>query len=138
MCGISSGLVSYLNSSSNQSQNSDLAAHESVLLQARDVAAQLAGVRFTDVAPRDHEAEEHARQHLESEDGEEFDDVEANEELAEKRKMETLEDMLARLTPGTKEATQTEQARPTIEDVQRLKGRLKVLCDDLGFPVNWS
>lgn len=102
--GISMGLVSFLASSQVD--------------EARDIALNLGNIRFSDLAPRDLEAEEHAREHIEE-----------DEELAEKRKMEELEDMLAQLNSA-------KHGRPTSKDLDKLKGSLQVLCEKLGLNIN--
>jgi hypothetical protein len=56
------------------------------------------------------------------------------EEIGEKRRMEGVEDMLARLSAG--EGIGQVQGRPSREDVQRLKMRLEALAARLG--LNWS
>lgn len=120
--GIASALVRFLSLSGPLSSTLD---------EARDISAQLASIRYSDIAPPDLEAEAHAREHLESEEGD--DDVDIPEELVEKRKMEKLEDMLAGMTAdGHKETAQ----RPTIDDVRRLKDRLYGLYGTIGvnFP----
>jgi hypothetical protein len=99
-----------------------------MVIEVRDIASQLVNIRFTDIAPRDLEAVEHARQHLQA--GE--TDFEINEEMAEKRKMEGLEDMLSQLTAGSNRG-QFESGRPTIEDIRLLKTRLEVLTQRLGL-----
>ncbi|EEB93318.1 hypothetical protein MPER_08043 [Moniliophthora perniciosa FA553] len=81
--GISSALVSYLTIAKH------LPEDDPTVLEARTIASQLSNIRFSDIAPRDLEAEAHAREHLET-DGEDMDE---NEEVADKRKMEGLEDM---------------------------------------------
>jgi len=40
------------------------------MVEAREVASLLANIRLTDIAPRDVEAEEHARLHLDMDDSE--------------------------------------------------------------------
>ncbi|KAJ7631915.1 hypothetical protein DFH06DRAFT_695995 [Mycena polygramma] len=124
--GSSSALVAFLNSSLCQH-----AEKESMLAEARAIAAGLAVVRFTDVVPRDLEAEAHAREHLPDGD----DPMDENEELSEKRKMEGLEDMLSRLTAGADVADKT---RPTLDDVRILESRLHALNMRLGLSVNRS
>ncbi|KAJ6526577.1 hypothetical protein DFH09DRAFT_1187530 [Mycena vulgaris] len=127
--GVSSALVAFLNSSVCHHVEKD-----SMLVEAREIAAGLAVVRFTDVVPRDLEAEEHALQHLaDSEDP----GMDENEELSEKRKMEGLEDMLSRLTAGAPNPD-TDKTRPTIEDVRILESRLQILSARLGLAVNRS
>ena len=78
--------------------------------------------------PRDLEAEEHARHHLEEEGVE----IDVHEKLAAKRDIEGIEDMLANLATGTKPAG---TARPSVEDVCILKDRLKVLSDRLNLQI---
>ncbi|KAJ7777539.1 hypothetical protein DFH07DRAFT_797205 [Mycena maculata] len=128
--GMSSALVAFLNSSACHHAEKD-----AMLVEARAIAAGLAGVRFTDVVPRDLEAEEHAREHLAEEDDLGLDD---NEELSEKHKMEALEDMLSRLTPGAANSEVTDKTRPTMDDVRILEGRLQALNARLGLVVNRS
>lgn len=102
---------------------------DGMLRDARGVAAQLGNIRFSDIEPRDLEAEQHAREHLEMEPEEML-----GEEIGEKRRMEGVEDMLARLSAG--EGIGQVQGRPSREDVQRLKMRLEALAARLG--LNWS
>ncbi|KAJ7468626.1 hypothetical protein FB451DRAFT_1368909 [Mycena latifolia] len=116
--GMSSALLAFLNSSVCHHAEKD-----SMVVEARAIAAALAVVRFTDVVPRDLEAEEHARQHLSDSEDTGMDE---NEELNEKRKMEGLEDMLSRLTAGAPNSD-TDKTRPTIDDVRILESRLQVL-----------
>jgi hypothetical protein len=104
-----------------------------VVVEARDITSLLADIRFMDIAPRDLEAEEHVRQDLEAD----YSEIEVNEEVAEKRQMEGLEDMLAQLTPGASTG-QIQSGRPTLEDVRLLKGRLEVLIQDLGLSIDMS
>jgi hypothetical protein len=102
-----------------------------MLQEAREISAQLGNVRFSDIEPRDLEAEQHAREHLEMEPEEIL-----GEEFGERRKMEGMEDMLARLSTGG--GNGQAQGRPTREDVQRLKVRLEALVGQLGLGMNWS
>ncbi|ETW81528.1 hypothetical protein HETIRDRAFT_247413, partial [Heterobasidion irregulare TC 32-1] len=83
MRGLAAALQHFLNT---LPQSEATAAH---MTEARDISTQLAEVRFADVAPRDLEAEQHAREHLTTY-GEEMD---GNEEVEAKRKVEQLEDM---------------------------------------------
>ncbi|KAJ7600922.1 hypothetical protein C8J56DRAFT_21495 [Mycena floridula] len=121
--GISSALIAYMSSNSGHQM-------DSLLVEARDIASKLGEIRFSDLAPRDLEAEEHARQHLDDEQGLDAE----NDELAEKRKLEKLEDMLAELTPGDSGAL----GRPTVEDVRSLKARLEILSQQIGIDVHWN
>jgi hypothetical protein len=118
--GVASALVSFLASSGSP---------PSTLANARDISAQLASIRFSDIAPPDLEAEAHAREHLESGEG---DDIDIEEELAEKWKMEKLEDMLAGMTASGHKA---DTLRPTMEDARMLKDRLYALCETIGVNV---
>ena len=77
---------------------------------AQEISSQLSKIRFSDIMPRDLEAEEHARHHLEEEGVE----IDVHEKLAAKRDIEGIEDMLANLATGTKPAG---TARPSVEDV---------------------
>lgn len=119
--GMAAALVSYL---------STLAAHDpSKLDEARQISKGLSEIRFSDIAPRDLEAEQHALEHLGSDDD---DAVDESEELAAQRKMERLEDELAKLTAGSSAGAK----RPTVDDAKRLKERLTTLCNDLGFNMS--
>ncbi|KAL1744786.1 hypothetical protein HDZ31DRAFT_37826 [Schizophyllum fasciatum] len=122
--GFASALMSFL---SSQSTDADGGA---ALAEVRDISRELAHIRLTDIAPRDLEAEAHAREHLQLEDEE---DLVTDEELLEKRKMEQLEDQLARLTSGAAGGGPPSEARPTADDVQRLKGRLESLAGHMGL-----
>lgn len=80
-------------------------------------------MRFTDIAPRDLEAEEHAREHLDAEGI----DMEQNPELEDKRTMEGLEDLLSSMTTSGA-PIQPGPRRPTIEDVRSLKEQLQTIA----------
>lgn len=112
--GISSGLVSYLTS---------LARPQEQLEEARDIASKLADVRLSDLAPRDLEAEEHAKQHLEDDDN--------SLEPTDTSRMEQLEDMLANLNSNST------VGRPTAADVESLRERLEALCEKNDLKVIW-
>ena len=123
--GMASALLSFL---SSQPANAET---ERAIEEAHDISRQLAHIRLTDIAPRDLEAEAHAKEHLRLEEDE---DLVTDDELVEKRKMEALEDQLARLTSGAIGGGSGE-ARPTIDDVRQLKGRLDNLSGLLGLTV---
>lgn len=99
-----------------------------VLEEIRAISAQLSDIRFSDIVPRDLEAEAHAREHLA--DGE--DDLPVNgldengmvqdEETMEKRKMEQLEDMMSSF--GTNPVPSSNLPRPGPEDVKAVRVRL--------------
>ncbi|KAL1723937.1 hypothetical protein EV715DRAFT_260564 [Schizophyllum commune] len=130
--GMASALLSFLSSqSANAGTDSANAENEGAIAEVRDISRQLAHIRLTDVAPRDLEAEAHAKEHLQLE---EEDDLVTDDELVEKRKMEALEDQLAKLTSGAMGGGSVE-ARPTADDVRRLKGRLDDLSRLMGLAV---
>lgn len=108
--GISMGLLSFLTTSGEE---------ESRVNVTRDIVSNLGKIRLSDLAPRDLEAEEHARQHFE------------DENLAEKRKMEELEDMLAQLNSPS-------AGRPSRQDMDRLKANLQAVCENMGYKVELS
>ena len=56
-----------------------------------------------------------------------------NEELQQKRDMESLEDMMSGMSATGAEAKQA-QRRPTLEDVAKLSARLQALSSTLGIP----
>ena len=99
--------------------------------EAREISAQLGNVRFSDIEPRDLEAEQHAREHLEMEPEEIL-----GEEIGERRMMEGMEDMLARLS--TSAGGGGVQGRPTQEDVLKLRVQLEALAGRLGLGMNSS
>jgi hypothetical protein len=129
--GMASALVAFLGSGACQH-----AEKGSLLAEARAIAAALGAVRFSDIVPRDLEAEEHARQHLaDSEDADIMEmEMEGSENLAEKRKMEKLEDMFSQLAAGAG----AEKTRPTVDDVRVLEARLQALNARLALAVNRS
>ena len=123
--GISSAILALLRSSTT-------AVNETLLLDAQEISSELSKIRFSDIMPRDLEAEEHARQHL----GEEGVEIDVHEKIAARQDIEGIEDMLANLTAGTNLATGT--ARPSVDDVRILKDRIKVLSDRLNLQIDWS
>ncbi|KAI5890541.1 uncharacterized protein SCHCODRAFT_02632147 [Schizophyllum commune H4-8] len=130
--GMASALLSFLSSqAANAESEGAPAVNEGAIAEVRDISRQLAHIRLTDIAPRDLEAEAHAKEHLQLEEDE---DLVTDDELLEKRKMEALEDQLARLTSGTMGGGSRE-ARPTADDVRRLKGRLDNLTGLMGLAV---
>ena len=124
--GISSAILALLRSSTTMNEN-----EESTLADAHEISSQLSKIRFSDIMPRDLEAEEHAHQHLE----EEGIEIDVHEKIAAKRDIEGIEDMLANLAAGTNSSS---TARPSIDDVRILKDRLKILSDRLSLQIQWS
>jgi hypothetical protein len=125
--GASSVVLAFLNKSFDISEKAQM------LTEAQEISSQLSRVRFSDIMPRDLEAEAHAREHLEAE-GVELD---MNEEIANKREVEGLEDLLANLSADNGKSRER-HARPTIDDVQVLKDRLKLLTNRLDLGIEWS
>lgn len=101
---------------------------ESTQAEAQEISSQLSKIRFSDIMPRDLEAEEHARQHLE-----EGVEIDVHEKIAATRDIEGIEDMLANLATGT---DFTGTTRPSIDDVHVLKDRLKVLGNRLHLQID--
>ena len=117
---MAAALVALLSSSPLQSNE---------LENAREIASQLSEFRFSDIVPRDEEAERHALEHLKDEEEPVVDD---NEELKAKRDMERLEDLMA----GTSASTSSNgKPRPKAQDLQQIKQRLFQLFHHLGFAV---
>ncbi|EIN12689.1 hypothetical protein PUNSTDRAFT_97504 [Punctularia strigosozonata HHB-11173 SS5] len=100
---------------------------------ARDIANKLGSIRFSDIAPRDLEAEQHAKEHLDSYKGSADADTDLgeNEELADKRAMEGLEDLMANMSSARPAAS---SGRPSLEDLPQLEKQLDDLCLHLGIP----
>ncbi|KAG6911056.1 hypothetical protein DXG01_004570 [Tephrocybe rancida] len=124
--GQASALLSFLISAPPSSLSFAEDAKQVLVQEAREIAAQLGHIRYSDIEPRDLEAEQHAKEHLEAEGQE----MEVNEDLEKKKKLETVEDMLAGLSAGQ---DVTASGRPTVEDVVKLKGRLQALTSQLGL-----
>ena len=110
------------------------------LKEIRAISTQLSDIRFTDVVPRDLEAEAHAREHLA--DGEvdlpvnELDEngMVQDEETMEKKKMEQLEDMMSSF--GTNPAPGSNLPRPGPEDVKAIRVRLLNVGRILGLELD--
>ncbi|KAF8889022.1 hypothetical protein BD779DRAFT_1439678 [Infundibulicybe gibba] len=125
--GVASATLAYLTFPASGVGNE--MERQSMAVEARDIVSKLSDIRFSDIAPRDLEAEEHARQHLGLEDSE----MELNEELMDKRKMENLEDMLSTLTAGA--GGGQPQARPNYKNVCELRDRLGALNERIGVQL---
>ena len=121
--GFSSALVSFLGSARAAS------APAGLLEEARAISLALGNIRFSDIAPPDLQAEEHAREHLET-----TEDVVTSEELQEKRDLESLEDMMNRMGAG-QVSVEEKRERPTMEDVTKLEARLGQLAQTLGLSL---
>lgn len=76
--GMASALLVFVTSKSPETTE-----ERSLAIEARDIVSQLSSIRFTDIAPRDLEAEEHARQHLEDDES----GLDVKGELVENMKM---------------------------------------------------
>ncbi|KAI0269974.1 hypothetical protein BC834DRAFT_967685 [Gloeopeniophorella convolvens] len=119
------------------------AAHPPLAPAARAAAAALADVRWADIAPRDAEAEAHAREHLAELSGDAMEGTSAeelNDEIAQRRGVERLEDAMAALgAPSTSTNSAPAQARPTLDDVRAVQTRLALLLRDAGLDApNWG
>ena len=105
--------------------------------EARTISAELNCIRFSDIVPPDLEAEQHEREHREAAaaDRDDEDEIVMNEELQQKRDLESLEDMMGGMSAGGVVSKQV-QKRPTAEDVTRLAARLQALASSMGvmFP----
>lgn len=129
--GMASALFALLSTPSFAPQNGN---KEELLREARAISSDLAEIRFSDIAPPDLQAEQHAREHLESADAEERDfEVEMSDEVKQKRDLESLEDMMTRMGAGATTSA-VDKTRPTMSDVEKLAGRLNVLLLSLGLP----
>lgn len=152
MRGISAALVALLSStlpisptaSSNaaavaKSQSLPIAeTRESLLQEAKQISSLLNDIRFSDIVPPDLEAEQHAREHLQSTNDDDNDDIDIDlgEEITHKRGMENLEDMLTRMSAGNSSTdTAMKKGRPTMEDVRALSDRLSVLAGVVGLSL---
>ena len=148
--GLCSALLAVLGRAqphSSQLPSPGFAESGALLAEVRDVAARLADVRLSDIAPLDPEAVAHAREHADAamsvdspNDEDSDDDVDPaalNEEIRDKRDMEGLEDLMARMGAGAGPAPAL-RARPTAEDVARLRDRLMEVAQSLGLALQWS
>lgn len=110
------------------------------LKEIRAISAQLSDIRFSDIVPRDLEAEAHAREHLADGEGDlpvnELDEngTVQDEETMEKKKMEQLEDMMSSF--GTDPAPSSNLPRPGPEDVKAIHVRLLNVARVLGLELD--
>ncbi|KAI0027742.1 hypothetical protein K488DRAFT_60556 [Vararia minispora EC-137] len=100
------------------------------VVEARAIMDGLAVVRFTDIAPRDLEAEQHAREHLEMMD----ETMDENLGLVERRRTEQVEDKMRVLSAGP--GIPKDSRRPTVDDVKALKKRLEILGSITGVALD--
>ncbi|RXW13875.1 hypothetical protein EST38_g11977 [Candolleomyces aberdarensis] len=121
MRGIAAAILALANKGS-------LECDSHILQETRTIAGQLADLRFSDIAPPDLQAEEHAREHMQS-TGEDL--VMDSDELEEKRNVESLEDMLAGMSAGG--GVESKTRRPTMQDFEALKKRLESVVGQLGL-----
>jgi hypothetical protein len=121
-------VLHHLNETSTDGAHRDAARAE-----AHEIAAQLARVRFSDIVPRDLDAEAHARQHMEAEGT----PLAVHDEIAAKRDVEGMEDMLADMTAGNGKARGA-TVRPTMDDVRALGVRLSALSQRMGLGIDVS
>lgn len=113
-------------------------SREELLTEAGAISSGLAEIRFSDIVPPDLQAEQHAREHLESADEDDRDfDIEMSEEVKQKRDLEGLEDMLTRMGAGTISSAEA-KSRPTRNDVEKLETRLTALLGTLSLPLEMS
>ncbi|EED82301.1 predicted protein [Postia placenta Mad-698-R] len=129
--GMALALISFLTASPDQASQQDL------IQELRDISSELSRIRLSDIAPRDLEAERHAREHdIEGNTNGDEMDLELTEELKEKKDMEKLEDLMMQLNPEP--ASTSSAKRPTMDDVRRLKERLAALSVRLQLEPRWS
>ncbi|RDB23927.1 hypothetical protein Hypma_009245 [Hypsizygus marmoreus] len=128
--GRSSAILGFLISAPSTMLGVSEEEKDALIAEAREIAAQLGNIRYSDIEPRDLEAEQHAREHLEMDN----EEMEVSEEIEERKKMEGVEDMLVRMSAGENVNAPT---RPTAEDVLKLKARLGTLCARLGLSIGY-
>ena len=122
---------------SSQSAHSSEALTE-VQREIQVISAQLSDIRFSDIAPRDLEAEAHAREHLADDDlpvnDLNGDGAVQDEETIEKRRIEQLEDMMSSF--GTDPVPNSNLPRPGPEDVKAMRARLLDGARTLGLELD--
>ncbi len=145
------GILSAFSSSSSSSIHLD-AFRQSIdenapaIEEIREISRTLAKLRFSDIEPRDLEAEAHAREHLLDSAAEgagkvDEDAMDVAEEMKDKKEMEDLEDALDRLTA----ADSASSPIPVMETgtgqlyLLQLRARLQMAIDSLGLSeVDWN
>jgi len=133
--GVAANLLAYLTASNNSSSStsssgampngtpSDGNDQASLVGETRNIVRLLGKIRLVDLAPRDLEAEEHARSH-----GEE---IELPMELQDKRDMESLEDSLESMGGGNSRNGTTQVDRRA--ELETCKSTLKTILERLGM-----
>lgn len=94
--------------------------NHSIVTEIKEIQSQLSDIRLSDLAPRDLEAEEHAKAHLATEDTEVIED----EQLNERRNMEQLEDMMSSISA---DGSRSRPGRLGPDDLRLLEERVEVL-----------
>ena len=113
-----------------------------VMKEIRAISAQLSCIRFSDIVPRDLEAEAHAREHLAESEGDlpvhglDENGLVEDEEAMEKRKIEQLEDMMSSF--GTNPGPSSNLPRPGPEEVKAIRKRLLDVARVLGLELDLS
>jgi hypothetical protein len=108
--------------------------------EIRAISARLSEIRFSDIVPRDLEAEAHAREHLADDEGDlpvnQLDEngLVQDDDAIERRKMEQLEDMMSAF--GTKPAPGPSPSRPGPKDVKAIHVRLLQVARVLGLELD--
>ncbi|KIY49931.1 hypothetical protein FISHEDRAFT_40318 [Fistulina hepatica ATCC 64428] len=132
--GQTSALLSLLAlESTNPARGPNMDVHNRLLSEAREISQELSNVRFSDIAPPDAEAEEHARLHLPEMDTDasvhrEFDGI-ADESSLGKHRLEALENQLSQMTAGS--SSTSTRPRLSYSDVQLLKSRIEMLASEV-------
>ena len=128
--GVAASLLAYLTSSTSTGKSAaatitspnivDDTARKEVIEKMRDLIRRLGKLRLKDLAPRDHEAEQHAIDH-----GEE---IQVPQDLQDKRDMEALEDSMNGLG-----ASATKQQASGLEELQACRVQLRELLNAVGL-----
>jgi len=110
------------------------------LKEIRAISSQLSDIRFSDIVPRDLEAEAHAREHLADGEGDlpvnglDEDGMVQDEKTIEKKKKDQLEDMMSSF--GTSPAPSSNLPRRGPEDVKAIHVRLLNVARVLGLELD--
>ena len=111
-----------------------------ILEEIRSISTQLSDIQFSDIVPRDLEAEAHAREHLADDEGDlpvnsvDEHGVVQDEGTVEKKKMEQLEDMMSSF--GTNPTPSSHLPRPGPEDLKAIHVRLSQVAKILGLELD--